>query len=414
MFEKLFKQPAVLARYREAPFAHAREQFLKQCANNGYSHSMLCKIAWILLSVAHNIDLTREKITPQEIKLAIENRKRFKHLSKDKQDSQSSYQLFNHIVTEWVRSFGYLEPSNEIKKSFEPYISAFAKYLRDERGLSSITISTRCERLRWFFDGLEPHQQSIHSISISDLDSFIASKGKQGWKRSSLASLASSLRSFLYYAEGQGWCTPGIASVIESPRIYINEGFPKGPNWDEVQRLLSGITGDKPADIRDKAILMLLAIYGLRRGEVEQLRLDDLDWEGEKIVVKRPKQLRTQCYPMVHAVGEAILRYLQKVRLHSEYRNLFLTLAAPIRPLSAGSISAIAHARLSALGVTLPRRGAHCLRHACANHLLESGFSLKQIGDHLGHRTVNSTLCYTKIDLNGLRQIAELNLGGLL
>jgi integrase len=159
---------------------------------------------------------------------------------------------------------------------------------------------------------------------------------------------------------------------------------------------------------------MLLAVYGLRRGEVARLQLDDLDWAGERIVVLRPKQRRIQCYPLMAAVGEAILRYLREVRPRCMHRTLFLTLAAPIRPLSASSITPIARARLSALGVALSPRGAHCLRHACASHLLASGFSLKQIGDHLGHRAANSTLSYTKIDLAGLRQVAELDLRRLL
>ncbi len=78
------------------------------------------------------------------------------------------------------------------------------------------------------------------------------------------------------------------------------------------------------------------------------------------------------------------------------------------------SISPIVHWRLKALGVNLPRRGAHCLRHACASRLLAAGFSLKEIGDHLGHRSANSTLSYTKVDLAGLRQVAEVDLGGLI
>jgi len=114
------------------------------------------------------------------------------------------------------------------------------------------------------------------------------------------------------------------------------------------------------------------------------------------------------------ALGEAIIRYLREVRRRCEHRALFLALSAPLRPLSASSITQIARARLSALGVTSSPRGAHCLRHACAGHLLASGFTLKQIGDHLGHRSANSTLSYTKIDLAGLRQVAELDLGGLL
>ena len=56
--------------------------------------------------------------------------------------------------------------------------------------------------------------------------------------------------------------------------------------------------------------------------------------------------------------------------------------------------------------------GAHCLRHACAGQLLDAGFTLKQIADHLGHRSMSSTRIYTKIDVQGLRQVAELDLGG--
>ena len=275
-------------------------------------------------------------------------------------------------------------------------------------------MATRCERVAWFFESLHPPPVSLRTVSISDVDTFIETKGYQGWKRSSLASLASSLRSFFRYAEGQGWCPAGIAAVIESPRLYSHEGIPEGPRWEVVQRLLDSTRGDRPADIRAHAIVILLAVYGLRRGEVAGLTLDDLDWVGERIRVSRLKQRRTQYYPLLPARAEAIVRYLREVRPRSPHRALFLTLSAPIRPLSAPSITPIVGARLSALGVSLSPRGAHCLRHACAEHLLASGFSLKQIGDHLGHRAANSTLSYTKVDLAGLRQVAELDLGELL
>jgi integrase len=121
----------------------------------------------------------------------------------------------------------------------------------------------------------------LSAITVADVDAFIESKSKKGWTRASLAALASSLRSFFAFAEARGWCPSGITAVIESPRLYTREGIPEGPGWDDVQRLLVATSGDRPADIRDHAILMLLAVYGLRRGEVAALRLDDLDWEGE-------------------------------------------------------------------------------------------------------------------------------------
>lgn len=414
MFETLFNRPTVLARYREGPLSEARERFLEQCAMHGYSRAMLKKIAWVLLSIAHRIDINHGKVTTRDIELAVEGRVGFKHSPERTQNSQGSRQLFIRIATAWVRNLGCFEPPREAESIFLTNINLFSKYLCEERGLSPVTISTRCERMAWFFESLHPNQKSLRTISIADVDAFIEAKGNKGWSRSSLASLASSLRSFFRYAEGQGWCNPGTAAAIESPRLYAREGLPEGPSWEDVQRLLASTRGDRPADVRDHAILMLLAVYGLRRGEVARLQLDDLDWAGERIVVSRPKQYRIQCYPLVSAVGEAILRYLREVRPHCAHRTLFLTLAAPIRPLSAPSITPIVRARLSALGVALPRRGAHCLRHACASHLLASGFSLKQIGDHLGHRSANSTLNYTKIDLAGLRQVAELDLRGLL
>lgn len=414
MFETLFKRPTILARYQEGPLSEARERFLEQCAMHGYSCSMLRKIAWVLLSLAHRINLDHGKVTVRDIELAVDGRARFKHLPERTQNSQEARQLFVHIATAWVRSLGCFEPPPRVESPFAAQIAAFARHLREERGLSPVTIATRCERLAWFFERLHPHQDSLRTISIADVDAFIEAKGNQGWMRSSLASLASSLRSFFRYAEGQGWCVPGIAAVIESSRLYAREGLPEGPSWEDVQRLLASTRGDRPADVRDHAILMLLAVYGLRRGEVARLQLDDLDWTGEQIVVLRPKQRRIQRYPLVTEVGEAILRYLREVRPRCAHRDLFLTLAAPIRALSALSVTPIVRTRLSALGVALPRRGAHCLRHACARHLLASGFSLKQIGDHLGHRTANSTLSYTKVDLAGLRRVAELDLGRLL
>jgi site-specific recombinase XerD len=414
MIETLFKYPATIERYRKAPLFSARERFLKKCAKQGYSRSMLHKIAWITLSIADQIDITNGQVTEEDIESAVAGRTRFLHPYKKELKSKSSHQLLVHIATKWMQSLSCFEPLSGEQCFFTSQIAEFIRYMREERGLSPVTITTRCERLNWFFKSLQPPRKTLSMISIADVDSFIEEKGNNGWSRSSLSSMASSLRSFFCYAEGRRWCARGIADVIKSPRLYTLEGLPKGPSWEDVQRLLANTRGDRPVDIRDHAILLLLAVYGLRRGEVARIQLNDLDWVGERILISRPKQRRVQYYPLAPAVGEAILRYLRKVRPRSIHRTLFLTLAAPIRPLSAMSISPIVRSRLKALGVSLPSRGAHCLRHACASHLLASGFTLKQIGDHLGHRYANSTLCYTKVDLTGLREVAELDLGRLL
>jgi len=413
MLETLFKRPSILARYQNAPYLHERESYLLECAENGYSQSMLHKIAWIQLSVSHCINLSKGKITIESIGQAVNKRIRFINFPANKQKSKSSHQLFVHIVTQWLNSLGYLKQSSEVQTPFEGYITDFVLFLND-RGLSQITQSTRVERLQWLFNYLSPDHDSLSTISITDIDRFIEAKSHQGWQRSSLASLASSLRSFFRYAETKKWCAAGIADAIETPRIYTHEDLPEGPEWGDVQKLLDNTRGNSQANIRDHAILLLLSVYGFRRGEVAQLKLNDIDWIHEQISIFHSKQYYSQNYPLIIEVGEAILRYLREVRPHCQHRTLFMTLSAPIRPLSPASISAVARAHLKAQGVKLSHNGAHCLRHACAGHLLASGFSLKQIGDQLGHRSSNSTLKYTKIDLTGLRQVAELDLRRLL
>ena len=195
--------------------------------------------------------------------------------------------------------------------------------------------------------------------------------------------------------------------------MFQHEGLPVGPSWSDVQRLIASAGGNSARDIRDRAILILLATYGLRSGEVAGLRLEDVNWESELVSVARPKQRRAQQYPLVSEAGEAILRYLQEVRPRCAQREIFLTLKAPFRRLSQGGLYHLVSARLGALGIHVPRRGPHSLRHACAGHLKAGGFSLKEIGDHLGHRSAYATRIYAKVDLVGLREVANFDLGVL-
>ena len=169
---------------------------------------------------------------------------------------------------------------------------------------------------------------------------------------------------------------------------------------------MASAEGDRPVDIRDRATLLLLAVYGLRSGEVRGLCLDDLDWRAETVRVRCPKPGRTHLYPLSRTVGVAILRYLRTVRPASAQRDVFLSLVPPNRPLSTAGLWRVVGPRLRRLGFDAPRCGPHALRHACAQHLLDEGFSMKQSGDCLGHRNPDSTAVYAKTGLIALRQVA--------
>jgi site-specific recombinase XerD len=365
--------------------------------------------------IAERIDVTvGHEVTRREIEVAAGKWLRHQRKQRRAGRGEWSRQLFIQVATDWLRFLELLAASPDGKPNIHSeQVDDFIAYLRDERGLSPRTVSHRRWQVERFLRHVSSDKASIADIAVNDVDAFLDSRGRDGWCRVSIATSAAALRSFFRYAEMRRWCSPGIAAAIDAPRLFKQEGLPRGPRWVDVRRLMESTLGEGPRDVRDHAILMLFAIYGLRSGEVRGLRLEDLDWTGEVITVQRPKQRRTQSYPLVTTVGDAILRYLQAARPRCTSREIFVTLKAPFRPLSAGGMYYAVASRLNALGIHAEHHGPHGLRQACAAHLVEAGLSLKEIGDHLGHRGACATRTYAKVDLVGLREVAAFGLGGL-
>lgn len=142
--------------------------------------------------------------------------------------------------------------------------------------------------------------------------------------------------------------------ILESQRMYRDEQLPLGPPWADVQRLLQELDTDRPRDVRDYAIVLLLAVYGLRAGEVTRLRLSNLDWEHDQLLVPRVKRRAPQTYPLVATVGSRLARYIQEVRPRCPRPEVFLGLRAPHRPLTQCTLYAF-------IGPCLKRLKSHWL-----------------------------------------------------
>jgi integrase/recombinase XerD len=235
----------------------------------------------------------------------------------------------------------------------------------------------------------------------------------RGLNRVTLATAAKALRCFVRYAYQQGWCRHDFAPAILAPHLFRHENLPTGPAWSDVRRLVQATKGATPQDIRNQAILLLLSVYGLRRGEVIALRLEDVDWTRNIVRVQRSKTARVQEYPLTAMMAKALQRYLKKARPEGFSPHVFLSLRAPYRALTGNGVYSLTRSLLDRLDVSSIKRGPHGLRHACASYLLNRGLSLKRVGDHLGHRSPSATQIYAKVDLTGLRAMATFDLGGL-
>ncbi len=402
MFEQLFERAAAIANYKTAPYARDNEDFLEHLAEHGYSQNTLRQLARILRHIARGSDVSRVDILTAARRYS------------ERAPSEKYRKFIVSTAKRWLEFLGRFEGPID-HSPFDAALNDFAVWMDLERGLSSATIESREWQTASFLNWFGRTGKSLASISLADVDAFQAACAAKGLSRWSIKNRLSGIRCFLRYAGSRKWCSPSVAQGIEGPPIYAQEQIALGPSWDQIKRLISSLDTKDPGDIRDRAIIMLLAIYGLRASEVRRIRLQDIDWDNDQIVITRSKLRQAQRYPLMSEVGQAIVRYVKEVRPQCQYRELFLTMVAPREPVTNSCLYGIVLHHTKRLGIQFSHhRGPHALRHACAGNLLTKGLTLKEIGDHLGHRSAKSTRIYTKVDLIGLREVASFDLGGLL
>jgi len=191
---------------------------------------------------------------------------------------------------------------------------------------------------------------------------------------------------------------PGFASwrLASVPRFLAAE---------DVERVIDSCTGHV-FELRDRAVLLLLARLALRASEVAQLKFSDIDWSEGGISVCG-KGRRQESLPLPQEVGDAILCYVNEGRPSLQVPEVFTTVLAPYHALTRAAVTHIVRAALHRAGVKAPINGAHVLRHSAATAMLRQGVSLAGVGAVLRHRSPMTTTHYAKVDFGLLSEIAQ-------
>lgn len=143
----------------------------------------------------------------------------------------------------------------------------FTRFLDQERGLSPASIRKRRHDALGFLTWFDQEHRPFSEAPVRDVERFLALPRSRPWSRVTVAGCVASLRSFFRYAGIRKWCAPNIGEAIDAPRLYTLEGLLTGPSWTQVRQLIAGIGQEQPADIRNRAIITLLAVYGFRSSE---------------------------------------------------------------------------------------------------------------------------------------------------
>jgi site-specific recombinase XerD len=419
LFNKIFTKRHARLRHINNPLLKERLQYIQYWADNGAVDSSLRRISQYLLTIMKLLNFKEIRIVSLlEIQKAAEKwaSNEHGHWLRKNNISKFATARFMRDTLGWFKMLGCLKV--EAKKSipFEDYLNGYLEYMHEEQGLSENTIKSRIGILTNFLFSIDAYHKDFIDVIPLTIDEILTKKHEiDGHSRRTVQSYTSIIRSFVKYAENHKWCKQRLADSIKSPRVYRYEQLPYSPSWDEVTKIISNTRTNHPTDIRDYAILLLLSVYGLRCSEVRNLRLEDIDWTNELLYLRRAKRCKPQTFPLSKTVGEAILRYLQKVRPNNcLLREVFLCRKSPYRKLTSSAIYGVVSNKLKPLNLKIKHHGPHALRHACATHLINDGVSLKEISNHLGHRMLDTTRIYTKVDLNSLRKVSEIELGDLL
>ena len=255
---------------------------------------------------------------------------------------------------------------------------------------------------------------SLQELRASDLDSLYADllrtggRRKQGLSMTTVHHLHAVVNKLLHDAERKGLVTRNVARLANAPSLTTARS--KGPEmrvWspDELTQFLASTEGN-----RNEALFRLLAMTGMRRGEVVALRWSDVDLAGRRLTVNQAASViggeEFVDVPKTRRSRRAIDLDPETVSLLKQHRarqrELFLMVGVtatasdrvftnevgdPIRPSSIGQ----AFRRL--VGATdLPVIRLHDLRHTHASHLLMAGINVKVVSERLGHASVSFTL----------------------
>ncbi len=238
-------------------------------------------------------------------------------------------------------------------------------------------------------------------VGPKDVRRYVASLSERDAAPATSARKLASLRSLFASLRERGMVAHNPADLVTTPRR--GAPLPRVLSTAEASRLLDGIPGSAPLELRDRAIFELAYGSGLRAEELVSLRSDDIDYDGEQLRVEG-KGRKTRFVPLGEVARAALAAYVEKGRKPltapaAPCDALFLSRSG--RPLGTSDVRRRLRKWMRRAGIEAA--SPHALRHSFATHLLDGGADLRSIQELLGHASVSSTQIYTRVESARLR-----------
>lgn len=289
-----------------------------------------------------------------------------------------------------------MTPDHLLPKICQRYIDYYSHQVRAQRTVREM------RRILTSLDiYLRQSDVPLNEITIGQVDQFLALYNTN-YSIGTTKSNRSHLRQFLKYLYWNEYIKKDLSSLVVSPPEFGQSKPPKFLRTHEVQKLFDSLDLSTAKDLRTNAALHLAYYLGLRPKEISSLTLDDISFRQKEIFIRSRKNSSPAHLPLPDNIIKAITAYIVGGRPQSKYRTLFLHLNAPHKPVSRANIPILI--RDSMWENNLPAN-TYWLRHSFAQNMLESGASIYEIKEMMGHKSIESTKKYLSIHINLMRKV---------
>lgn len=397
MLRTLFPRSAV--RYERSQFGREISDFCGWLVKTGYSKD---NIRGHLRRLFRVLTHTR-KLRADEIRSSSELHRIFGRYCTCIRLSQD-FRGTEHAYCRFLRTQERLRDETLPRDTTSVLLRRYQQYLVDVRGFSASTRQQHIHTVSEFINVALSPRQSIRALRGEHMERYLTYKSKR-IRRQCMQHVVAHLRAFLRYGATHGFVKPSLP-VIDTPRVYRDELPPRAMPWVLVTKLLRSVDRGSKAGWRDYAILHLMANYGLRASEIAALRLDSIDWDAKICRIEQRKTLSDLVMPLSGRTLSLLRQYLRFGRPESPLPQLFLRVRRPAGGLRHYAVCDVFYKRAAQSGLSLDGYSSYSLRHSFAMRLLERGVGVKAIGDLLGHRSLEATCVYLRLDVSALRSVA--------
>ncbi len=371
MLETYFSAPKTLRRLRAGLSGPCIDGFAAALERRGYAHATA--VRYLRVAAHLGVFLTRRRATLRALHGDTVTVFR-QHLRRCRCPASNGGHTWYHarfgvrLFHQYLIAQG-LSPRPSLAMDAPPVpapITDFVTWFRLHRGVAAPTLRQYARGAAALFESLGP---DVRAWTPQAVRRFLLDRAALGGAETT-QKLLTAVRVFLRYLAVRGEARADLALAVPAIAHWRLASLPRGLCADELERLLTACEGERPARVRDRAMVLLLARLGLRAGDLVRLRLTDIDWMQGTVQVTGKGRCQVRL-PLPQDVGDALLRYLACRPSVGETNHVFLRTIAPWAPMrSSDGVSSVVARGLAAGGYRrAPTRGAPPAAHRGDRHV---------------------------------------------